>query len=280
MQCVPEYTDTVEDGIDNNVSYFGKGSYKFTLSVSYTEASFPGESAESAIEAGYYEDLSFTLDAGESIFYAIGYSYGSYRYFTLSIDQNVEMYVNGEKVTLTESETDSGTYVSTFIRCEPTKPALVEVKNPSAEPLDVYMTGFTYERYDFSNFVEGENVFTFDKDDLVCGVSVQLSYSYPDQIIVALDEASFTANKVALLSWDNTPVAGYIDGQFVAPPSVANYSFYYTFQCPADLEAETVTLKLTITKVSASTGEEGGDSSDSSGDSGDSGSGSGGIDPR
>lgn len=258
MQCVAEQTDTIDDDIDTNVSYGGKGSYKFTMSVTYVAKNIPGKSADSAIFSTIMRDQSFSLNAGDSMFYAIEYSdyiNYTYKYFTLTLNQPVEVYADGVKVEMTEN---NGSYTSTDLRCEKGKPAIVEIRNTSDTALDVQMGGDVVNVYPYE-LKEGVNKITLPAGDLAYGVQITCNLTdeegNPLPFTVTLDEASFTAGQIVVIkesfSWMGTTienVAGYIDGAFVAFTTETMTEFDYQFQGVAS-DAETVTFIITVTKV-------------------------------
>lgn len=259
MQCVAEHTDTdPDDDIDTNVSYSGKGSYKFTMSVTYAATSIPGKSADSAIFSTITRDQSFSLNAGDSMFYAIEYSdyiNYTYKYFTLTLNQPVEVYADGVKVEMTEN---NGSYTSTDLRCEKGKPAIVEIRNTADTALDVQMGGDVVNVYPYK-LKEGVNEITLPAGDLAYGVQITCNLTdeegNPLPFTVTLDEASFTAGQIVVIkesfSWMGTTienVAGYIDGAFVAFTTKTMTEFDYQFQGVAS-DAETVTFIITVTKV-------------------------------
>ena len=258
MQCVAEQTDTIDDDIDTNVSYGGKGAYKFTMSVTYAATSIPGKSADSAIFSTITRDQFFSLNAGDSMFYAIEYfdyiNY-TYKYFTLTLNQPVEVYADGVKVEMTEN---NGSYTSTDLRCEKGKPAIVEIKNTSDVTLDVRMGGDVVNVYPYE-LNEGVNKITLPAGDLAYGVQITCNLTdeegNPLPFTVTMDEASFTAGQIVVIkesfSWMGTTienVAGYIDGAFVAFTTETMTEFDYQFQGVAS-DAETVTFIITVTKV-------------------------------
>ena len=259
MQCVAEHTDTdPDDDIDTNVSYGGKGSYKFTMSVTYAATSIPGKSADSAIFSTIMRDQSFSLNAGDSMFYAIEYSdyiNYTYKYFTLTLNQPVEVYADGVKVEMTEN---NGSYTSTDLRCEKGKPAIVEIRNTADTALDVQMGGDVVNVYPYE-LNEGVNEITLPAGDLTYGVQITCNLTdeegNPLPFTVTMDEASFTAGQIVVIkesfSWMGTTienVAGYIDGAFVAFTTETMTEFDYQFQGVAS-DAETVTFIITVTKV-------------------------------
>ena len=259
MQCVAEHTDTdPDDDIDTNVSYGGKGSYEFTMSVTYVAKNIPGKSADSAIFSTITKDQSFSLNAGDSMFYAIEYSdyiNYTYKYFTLTLNQPVEVYADGVKVEMTEN---NGSYTSTDLRCEKGKPAIVKIRNTADTALDVQMGGDVVNVYPYE-LNEGVNEITLPAGDLAYGVQITCNLTdeegNPLPFTVTMDEASFTAGQIVVIkesfSWMGTTienVAGYIDGAFVAFTTETMTEFDYQFQGVAS-DAETVTFIITVTKV-------------------------------